>query len=224
MLENIEVLYHSSIRINKEKTIYIDPFKINRNYNDADIVFITHDHYDHYSEEDIDKVINENTIIIIPEELLTKLLRKGINKNAIITVEPNEKYVVQGIKFETIPAYNTNKTFHPKENGWVGYIITLDDIRYYIAGDTDITEENKKVKCDVAFVPVGGTYTMDFFNNFVNNFSGIIIVVFSFITLSIKPKIAIPIHYGSVVGTKQDATDFIKLLNPSIKGIILMKK
>ena len=143
MLENIEVLYHSSIRINKEKIIYIDPFKINKNYNDADIIFITHDHYDHYSEEDIDKVINENTTIIIPDELLTKLLRKGINKNAIITVEPNEKYMVQGIKFETIPAYNTNKTFHPKENGWVGYIIIINGIRYYIAGDTDITEENK---------------------------------------------------------------------------------
>ena len=162
MLENIEVLYHSSIRISKNKVIYIDPFKIDKNYNDADIVFITHDHFDHYSEEDIDKVINENTTIIIPEELLTKLLRKGINKNAIITVEPNEKYMVQGIKFETIPAYNTNKTFHPKKNGWVGYIIIINGIRYYIAGDTDITEENKQVKCDVAFVPVGGTYTMDF--------------------------------------------------------------
>ena len=211
MLENVEVLCHSSIKINKEKVIYIDPFKIEKNYNDADIVFITHDHYDHYSEEDIDKVINENTTIIIPEELLTNLLRKGINKNAIITVEPNEKYMVQGIKFETIPAYNTNKIFHPKENGWVGYIITLDDIRYYIAGDTDITEENRKVKCDVAFVPVGGTYTMDFKEaaQLINE---------------IQPKIAVPIHYGSVVGTKQDATDFIKLLHPSIKGIILMKQ
>ena len=211
MIENIEVLYHSSIRISKNKVIYIDPFKIDKNYNDADIVFITHDHFDHYSEEDIDKVINENTTIIIPEELLTKLLRKGINKNAIITVEPNEKYMVQGIKFETIPSYNTNKTFHPKENCWVGYIITLDDIRYYMAGDTDITEENRKVKCDVAFVPVGGTYTMDFKEaaQLINE---------------IQPKIAVPIHYGSVVGTKQDATDFIKLLHPSIKGIILMKQ
>ena len=211
MLENIEVLYHSSIRIIKNKVIYIDPFKIDKSYNDADIVFITHDHFDHYSEEDIDKVINENTTIIIPEELLTKLLRKGINKNAIITVEPNEKYMVQGIKFETIPAYNTNKTFHPKENDWVGYIITLDDIRYYIAGDTDITEENRKVKCDVAFVPVGGTYTMDFKEaaQLINE---------------IQPKIAVPIHYGSVVGTKQDATDFIKLLHSSIKGIILMQQ
>lgn len=211
MLENIEVLYHSSIRISNNKVIYIDPFKIDKNYNDADIVFITHDHYDHYSDEDIDKVINENTTIIIPEKLLTKLLRKGINKNAIITVEPNEKYMVQGIKFETIPSYNTNKTFHPKENGWVGYIITLDDIRYYIAGDTDITEENRKVKCDVAFVPVGGTYTMGFKEaaQLINE---------------IQPKIAVPIHYGSVVGTKQDATDFIKLLHPNIKGIILMKQ
>ena len=211
MLENIEVLYHSSIRISNDKIIYIDPFKIDKNYNDADIVFITHDHFDHYSEEDIDKVINENTTIIIPEELLTKLLRKGINKNAIITVEPNEKYMVQGIKFETIPAYNTNKTFHPKENDWVGYIITLDGIRYYIAGDTDITEENRKVKCDVAFVPVGGTYTMNSKEaaQLINE---------------IQPKIAVPIHYGSVVGTKQDATDFIKLLHPNIKGIILMKQ
>lgn len=211
MLENIEVLYHSSIRINKEKIIYIDPFKINKNYNDADIIFITHDHYDHYSEEDIDKVINENTTIIIPDELLTKLLRKGINKNAIITVESNKNYMVQGIKFETISAYNTNKTFHPKENGWVGYIIIINGIRYYIAGDTDITEENKQVKCDVAFVPVGGTYTMDFKEaaSLINE---------------IKPKIAIPIHYGSIVGTEQDAIDFIRLLHPEIKGIILMKK
>ena len=211
MIEDIEVLYHSSIRISKNKIIYIDPFKIDKNYNDADIVFITHDHFDHYSEEDIDKVINENTTIIIPEELLTKILRKGINKNAVITVESNKEYMVQGIKFETIPAYNTNKTFHPKENNWVGYIITLDGIRYYIAGDTDITEENRKVKCDVAFVPVGGTYTMDFKEaaQLINE---------------IQPKIAVPIHYGSVVGTEQDATDFIKLLHPSIKGLILMKQ
>ena len=211
MLENVEVLYHSSIKIKDNKIIYIDPFKIDKDYNDADIVFITHDHFDHYSEEDIDKVINENTTIIIPEELLTKILRKGINKNAVITVESNKEYMVQGIKFETIPAYNTNKTFHLKENDWVGYIITLGGIRYYIAGDTDITKENRKVKCDVAFVPVGGTYTMNYSEaaELVN---------------IIKPKIAVPIHYGSVVGTKQDATNFIKLLHSSIKGIILMKQ
>ena len=209
MLEYIEVLCHSSIKINKEKVIYIDPFKIDKNYNDADMIFVTHDHYDHYSEENIDKIKKEDTIIIAPEELLTKLLRKGFRKDSIITVEPNKKYMIQGMKFETIPAYNTNKQFHPKENGWVGYIIEIKGVRYYIAGDTDITEENRRVKCDVAFVPVGGTYTMDFKEaaTLVNE---------------IKPKMAIPIHYGDIVGTKQDAIDFSKLLHPEIKCEILI--
>ena len=210
MLDNIDVLCHSSIKINKEKIIYIDPFKIDKDYEDADLIFITHDHYDHYSEDDIDKVKKDETVFIVPEELLTKLLVKGYNKNNIITVEPNMQYMVEGIKFETIPAYNMDKQFHPKENEWVGYIIEIKGIRYYIAGDTDITEENKKVKCDVAFIPVGGTYTTDFKEaaQLVNE---------------IKPKIAVPTHYGSVVGTKQDATDFVRLLHPIIKGIILMK-
>jgi len=211
MLDNIDVLCHSSIKINKEKIIYIDPFKIDKDYEDADLIFITHDHYDHYSEDDIDKVKKDETVFIVPEELLTKLLVKGYNKNNIITVEPNMQYMVEGIKFETIPAYNMDKQFHPKENEWVGYIIEIKGIRYYIAGDTDITEENKKVKCDVAFIPVGGTYTTDFKEaaQLVNE---------------IKPKIAVPTHYGSVVGTKQDATDFVRLLHPIIKGIILMKE
>jgi predicted Zn-dependent hydrolases of the beta-lactamase fold len=210
MLENIEVLCHSSIRINKEKVIYIDPFKINKNYNDADIIFITHDHYDHYSEEDIDKVIKEDTTIVISKDLLKKLLKKGINKNAIIVAEPNKEYETQGINFNTIPAYNINKKFHPKENNWLGYIITINNVKYYVAGDTDITDENRKVKCDVAFVPVGGTYTMDFKEaaRLINE---------------IKPKIAVPIHYGSIVGTKQDARNFINLLNSEIKGVILIK-
>ena len=210
MLENVEVLCHSSIKINKEKVIYIDPFKIDKNYNDADIIFITHDHYDHYSEDDIDKVKKNDTVIVAPEELLTKLLRKGFRQDYIITVTPDEQDMVEGIKFETVPAYNTDKQFHPKENEWVGYIIELNGYRYYIAGDTDITEENRKVKCDVAFVPVGGTYTMSFEEaaQLINE---------------IKPQVAVPIHYGSVVGTKQDAINFIKLLNPTITGVILMK-
>ena len=210
MLENIEVLCHSSIRIEKEKTIYIDPYKINKNYNDADIIFVTHDHYDHYSEEDIDKVKKENTIIIVPEGLLPKLIDKGIKQENIITVKPNNKYEVEGIKIETIPAYNIEKQFHPKANNWVGYIIDMYGIKYYIAGDTDITEENKKVKCDVAFVPVGGTYTMDYREA-------------AALVNEIKPKIAVPIHYGSVVGTVEDANQFIKLLDKEIQGKILMK-
>lgn len=204
MLENIQVLCHSSIKINEGKVIYFDPFKINKQYNDADIIFITHDHYDHYSEEDIDKVIKPDTTIVIPEGMQVKLLKKGVKNSNIITVEPEKTYVVEGLKFETIPAYNVNKAFHPKDNGWVGYILEIDGIRYYIAGDTDITEENKRVKCDIAFIPVGGTYTMDFKEaaELVNE---------------IKPKVAVPIHYGSIVGTSEDAINFQKLLNPEIK-------
>lgn len=209
MLEDITVLCHSSIKINKEKVIYIDPFKIEQNYNDADIIFITHDHYDHYSEEDIDKVKKDNTVIVAPESLLTKLIRKGVKQDNIIIVDVDEKDAVDEVRFETVPAYNINKQFHPKENGWVGYIIEIKDVKYYIAGDTDITEENKKIKCDVAFVPVGGIYTM-------NSKEAAELVNL------IKPKIAVPIHYGSVVGTRQDAIEFSNLLNTEIECKILM--
>ncbi len=210
MLENIEVLCHSAIRMRKEQVIYIDPFKIDKNYNDGDIIFITHDHFDHYSEEDIEKVKKENTIIVIPEGLYEKVLNQGFKRENIIKVKPNEKFNIKNIKCETIPAYNVNKKFHPMVNGWVGYILEIQGIRYYIAGDTDKTVENRKVICDVAFVPVGGTYTMNFEEaaHLVNE---------------IKPKIAVPIHYGSVVGTQEDATRFLNLLDSSIKGIIVMK-
>ena len=208
MKEKIEVLCHASIRIEGEKVIYFDPFKIDKNYNDADFIFITHDHYDHYSEEDIDKVKKKDTIIIAPTQLLTKILKKGFEKDYILMVEPNKQYEVKGLKFETIPAYNINKKFHPKENEWVGYIIELNGMRYYIAGDTDITEENKKVKCDVAFVPVGGTFTM-------NSKEAAMLIN------QIKPQEAVPIHYGSIVGTKQDAIDFINSLDSNIKGMII---
>lgn len=210
MLEDIEVLYHSCIRMNKEKMIYIDPYHIEKNYNDADMIFITHDHYDHYSEEDIDKVRKNNTIFIVPENLLNKLIKKGINDENIITLDPGDAENIDGIKVEAIHSYNIDKPFHPKENNWLGYVIEIDGVRYYIAGDSDITEENKNIKCDVAFVPVGGKYTMNF-----SEAAQLINII--------KPKIAVPIHYGSVVGTKQDATDFVKLLYPTTKGIILMK-
>lgn len=210
MLENIEVLCHSCIKFNKGEVIYFDPFKIEKNYNDADVIFITHDHYDHYSEEDIDKVVKEGTIIVAPEDLLTKLLKKGFERDNMVLVTPNQKYTVKGIEFQTIPAYNVNKQFHPKANEWVGYVLKIDGVTYYIAGDTDITEENKKVKCDVAFVPVGGTFTMDYKEaaELINE---------------IKPKIAVPTHYGSIVGEKSDGVSFSKLVSPEIEVEVLMK-
>lgn len=211
MLEGIEVLCHSSIRFGRGKVIYFDPFKIEGNYNDADVIFITHDHYDHYSEEDIDKIVKEDTIIVVPEDLKTKLLKKGWKEENIITVRPNESYTVKNIEFKTIPAYNVNKQFHPKENAWVGYLLEIEGVTYYIAGDTDITEENKKIKCDVAFVPVGGTYTMDYTEA-------------SELINEIKPKVAVPTHYGSIVGSKKEGDKFSKLVNSEIKVVILMKE
>ena len=210
MLENIEVLCHSCIKFNKGEVIYFDPFKIEKNYNDADAIFITHDHYDHYSEENIDKVVKKGTIIVAPEDLLTKLLKKGFERDNMVLVTPNQKYTVKGIEFQTIPAYNVNKQFHPKANEWVGYVLKIDGVTYYIAGDTDITEENKKVKCDVAFVPVGGTFTMDYKEaaELINE---------------IKPKIAVPTHYGSIVGEKSDGVSFSKLVSPEIEVEVLMK-
>ena len=123
---------------------------------------------------------------------------------------PNQKYTVKGIEFQTIPAYNVNKQFHPKANEWVGYVLKIEGVTYYIAGDTDITEENKKVKCDVAFVPVGGTFTMDYRES-------------AELINEIKPKIAVPTHYGSIVGEKSDGVSFSKLVSPEIEVEVLMK-
>lgn len=210
MLEKIEVLCHSSIKINKGLVIYFDPFKIDKEYHDADIIFITHSHYDHYSEEDIDKVRKEDTQIVAPLDLLDNLLTLDFTKNSITLVKPNENYTVKGLSFKTIPAYNTNKNFHPKANNWVGYLVTIDNMTYYIAGDTDVTTENKQVKCDVAFVPIGGTYTMD------NKEAAKLIN-------EIKPKVAIPTHYGKIIGNISDGQNFAKLINKEIECKIFIK-
>lgn len=209
MLEGIKVLCHSSIKFDKGQVIYFDPYKINEKYNDADIIFITHSHYDHFSEEDILKVKKEETKIVVPKDLYDKTIELGFEKENILLAKPNEEYEVNNIKFKTIPAYNVDKNFHPKANNWVGYIITLDNVVYYIAGDTDITEENRKVKCDVAFVPIGGTYTMTAKEaaNLVNE---------------INPKIAVPIHYGLIVGSKEDEEIFKNNVNNDINVNVLL--
>ena len=205
MLKGIEINCHSSIKISKEKIIYVDPFKIKKDKNDADIVLVTHDHYDHFSPEDIEKIINNETIIVAPKTV--KALSKMRNT---VLVEPNNVYEVKGIKIETIPAYNVNKQFHQKDNQWVGYIIEIENIRYYIAGDTDVTLESKQVKCDVAFIPVGGTYTMNY-----EEAAELVNVI--------KPKIAVPTHYGDIVGEKDDGEKFKKFLDAGIECEILIK-
>lgn len=211
MIKGIECLGHSTIKINNNgKTIYIDPFKINEIKNDADIIFITHSHYDHFSPEDINKIRKADTIIVVTKDLCDEVINLGFEQSNIVYVKPNHMYRVNDIKVATIPAYNVNKKFHPKENDWVGYILEINNVKYYIAGDTDITDENKKVKCDVAFVPVGGTYTM-------------VAEEAAELVNQIRPKIAVPIHYGSIVGTEKDAEVFEKLLDNDIECKILIK-
>lgn len=204
MLQEVEVLYHNCIKISGEKTVYIDPFGVQKNYNDADMIFITHSHYDHFSPEDIEKVRNNKTVIVVTEDLLEKTAELGFDK--IITVKPNENYNIENIEISTVRAYNVNKKFHPKENNWVGYILSMNNKKYYIAGDTDNTEDAQKVECDIAFVPVGGTYTMTASEaaEFIN---------------IIKPKIAVPVHYASIVGEKEDGKKFASLVSQDIKCV-----
>lgn len=210
MLSGIEVLCHSSIRFTKEKTIYFDPFKISKDYNDADIIFCTHSHYDHFSEEDINKVRKEDTILVITEDCLDKAKKVGFDVENIILVSPNNKYKVLGISFETVPAYNLEKDYHKQEYNWVGYILEINDITYYIAGDTDLISEIKSVNCDVAFLPIGGTYTMT-------------AVEAAKLANTIEPQIVIPIHYGEIVGDKEDVEKFKQALNENIECVIMIK-
>ncbi len=207
MLENVKIFEQSSICIKGENKIcYIDPFHILEDYHDADFIFITHDHYDHFSLEDINKVAKENTIFILPIRLKNRLKDFPFT---VYFVEPQKKYTISGLSFETVPSYNINKSYHPKSCNWVGYILTLENQKYYITGDIDNIKECSSVSCDIAFVPVGGTYTMDFEEaaEFVN---------------TLKPHIAVPTHYGTIVGEKNCGKKFTELVEPSIKTCILL--
>lgn len=200
----IEVLCHSSIRIQTEgKIIYLDPFRIKSQKNDADIIAITHSHYDHFSEEDIKKIKTDESKIILPSDLFERTLKLGFKKENIITASPYNSFKILDIEFKTIPSYNLNKEFHPKDNNWLGYILRLEGKDIYVAGDTDITEENMKLKCNIALVPVGGTYTMT-----CDEAAKLINIM--------HPQLAIPTHYGELVGKTDDAIKFKELVNPNI--------
>lgn len=209
LLDNIVINTQSSIKMKFDKVIYFDPYCIDKEYNDADVIFITHAHYDHFSLEDILKVKKESTKIVIPSNLLDDTKRMNFSDENILCVEPNNEYEILGISFKSVSAYNVDKEFHLKEYNWVGYVINLNNINYYIAGDTDKLDENMHIECDVAFVPVGGYYTMDY------NEASILVN-------SIKPKIAVPIHYGSIVGDKDYGDKFINLLEDEIVGKIML--
>ena len=201
MTANIHWLGHDTFRIEGEQLIYTDPFQIKKK-DKADIILITHEHRDHCSPEDVKKIQGPDTVIVAPADCVAKL------KGNLKVVKPGEKIEVKGVTIEVVPSYNTNKQFHTKDRGWVGYVFTVKGQRIYIAGDTDRIPEMKNIKTDIAILPVSGTYVMTA-DEAVQA------------ALDIKPKVAIPMHYGSIVGTKEDALKFAEKLKGKIEVVIL---
>ena len=197
----IELLNHASIKLSGDVIVYFDPYDINNDYHDADYIFITHDHYDHYDQDSIEKVKKDSTKIILPRCL--------DGEDNYLIVDPDKEYEVDNIRFKTIPSYNINKQYHPKEKEYVGYNILLQDEYYYIMGDTDRTPEADLVKTNYCFVPIGGTYTMDVYEaiDYIND---------------LKPNVAIPIHYGKIVGDKSLGNIFKEKIDKEIEAKILI--
>ncbi len=199
MIDGINVFTQNSIRMEKGKVIYFDPFRIDQEWKDADLIFITHNHYDHFSLEDIGRIAKKDTKIILPEKMRKDTKRLNFLEEHIFYVKPGQSYQVDEITFTTVPSYNIIKPFHPKSYGGVGYILEIQKVRYYIAGDTDLIQEIKEVQCEVAFLPIGGIYTMNYKKA-------------AELANLIRPKIVIPVHYGSIIGKKEDGIRFRELL------------
>lgn len=202
-LNNISINCQSSIKISDGLTIYFDPYDIKEKINNADYIFITHSHWDHFDLDSINNLVNEKTIIIGPSSVIEKL----DSNYKTLEVKPENIYNLNNISFMTVPAYNIDKEYHPKDAGYVGYIVTLNNVTYYIAGDTDVLDELKVIKADVIFLPVGGTYTMTK-EEAVE------------LANTIKPKYAIPIHYGLAVGDELDAKYFVNNIDKEIESKI----
>lgn len=202
-IDNISINCQSSIMINDGLTIYFDPYDIKEKVSNADYIFITHPHWDHLDIDSINNIANEKTIIVGPSSVIEKL-DKSFN---LLEVEPNKTYNLNNISFKTVPSYNIGRDYHPKDVRYVGYLLTLNDITYYIPGDTDVIEELKELNADVIFLPVGGTYTM-------NREEAV------GLANTIKPKYAIPIHYGLAIGSREDAEYFIDNLSKEINSKI----
>jgi len=194
-LENIHWLGHSSFRIETPDgvIIYIDPFKLKSALPKADLIICTHEHHDHCSPQDIEKISSQNTVIAGPPEVAAKLAPKKV-----LEAKPYEIFSSQGVMVEPVPAYNLDKPYHPRHLGHVGYVICAGGLRIYHAGDTDLIPEMRSIKADVALLPVGGTYTMDAADA-------------AKAAAIIKPLVAVPMHYGSHVGKREYGEEFKKL-------------
>ena len=204
MLDSITVNAHSSIRIADKLILYVDPFRLEEARHDADLILFTHPHYDHFSPEDYRKAARPGTIYVCPLSMKKKALEAGIPPAQLRTLEAEENLGILGIEIEGVPAYNTDKPNHPKKNGWLGYVLEIGPHMVYIAGDTDAIPEGEAVQCDIAMVPIGGTYTMNAAQAaaFVN---------------AIRPHTVIPTHYGCIVGSLDDAREFVRHLDRGIE-------
>ncbi|MBU2573081.1 MAG: MBL fold metallo-hydrolase [Elusimicrobia bacterium] len=197
-MENIEKtvhwLGHAAFRLESPAgtAVYIDPYNLKEQSKKADIVLITHAHFDHFSPADINKVVKAGTKLFGPEALAGKV------QGDFTALKPGDRAEAAGVAVEAVSAYNTDKNFHPKASGFLGYVVDVGELRIYHAGDTDLIDEMKTVKADVALLPVGGTYTMDARDA-------------CDAAIAVKPKVAVPMHYGSVVGSKEDAIRFQNL-------------
>jgi len=190
--QRVKWLGHASFRIEgTNSTVYIDPWKLEGSVP-ADLVCITHSHFDHLSTEDVEKISKPSTVIVGPADCKIKF------GAAFKILAPGDKLTVGDVAVEAVPAYNIGKDYHPKKNGWVGYVVTVDGVRIYHAGDTDVIPEMADIKTDVALLPVGGTYTMTV-QQAVQAVD------------QIKPKIVVPMHCGDIVGTMEDRKTFESL-------------
>lgn len=215
MLENLHWLGHASFRLDASRLIYFDPWKLPKNSKKAEIIFISHDHFDHFSKDDVTSLSTKDTIIVTDKSVGKQLQGKLVCKE-IKALEPGNNITlstseVNKVKVQAVYSYNLNKEFHPKESGKLGFIVTIDGISIYHAGDTDYIPEMKDYVCDIALLPVSGTYVMTA-DEAANA------------ALTIKPRAAIPMHYGDIVGSNSDAERFRDLLKDKIEVRILKKE
>lgn len=204
ILKKIHWLGHDGFRIDAAKIIYIDPFQI-RSKTPADIILVSHDHYDHCSPDDIKKIQHKGTVILTDKASAAKL------SGDVRIVKPGDSITVSGITVEVVPSYNTNKQFHPKAAGMLGFIVNVEGVRIYHAGDADFIPEMQTIKADIALLPVSGTYVMTA-DEAVQA------------ALAIKPAVAIPMHYDAIVGSAADAKRFADKLSGKVTVTVLKKE
>ena len=204
----IERIRHAGFRLSSGGvTVYIDPFNVPRSTNDGDVVICTHDHYDHCSPEDVRKVARKDAVIVASVNCESKVKKLGFEYKIL---KPGEAVFIRGIEVKAVPAYNVGKRFHTRDYQGIGVVVKLAGVSAYHAGDTDFIPEMEKLKgvVDVALLPVSGVYVMDASEA-------------ARAALAITPKVAIPMHYGEIVGSASDAEAFKRALEGKIRVEIL---